>query len=91
MRRVDPAAWRRVMMFAIPALAVAAGVAQSMMHVSETVIGLRQAAKICDPKALASAPSVDSPLSTRLDLVTTLKNQLARVDAVHAETVRSER
>ena len=87
-RRVDPTEWRRVMMFAIPALAVAAGVAQSMMHVGKTVIGLRQAAQICDPQALGSLPAGASPLSARLDLVTTLQKEMARVDSMHHETVQ---
>lgn len=76
-RKVDPYAWRRVLMFALPALVVGGGSAQMLMKTGQAVSGFASVSENCDPQAFEGLLEGQSPLAARLSMLQALQKQMA--------------
>ena len=86
-RRVDPAAWKRVLMFALPALGALSMFSYSVdmrAALLEEVL-VAPLAERCDPAIYRQLDAQHAPLSLRMALMRTLDSQRAALDKVAAE------
>lgn len=81
LRRFGAPVWAKVLMMAIPSLAVAGLLSFTMSHTNRTVTELRQRFRPCTSETFAQLKSDPNPIAKHAELIDQLKREIAKVDA----------
>jgi hypothetical protein len=80
LRRFGAPVWAKVLMMAIPALAISGLVMFSMSYTNETIVKVKQQAKPCAAEAFAKLSGQQDAVMQHFQLVDQLKQQMAKIE-----------
>jgi hypothetical protein len=81
LRRFGAPVWAKVLMMAIPTLALTGLMTFTMSHTNRTVSDLRRRVQPCAPETFAKLKSDPNPIAKHAELIEQLKRQIATIDA----------
>lgn len=81
LRRFGAPAWAKVLMMAIPALAISGLMMFSLSYTSQTIAQLKQQAKPCALETFARLSGQHDALLQHVQLIDKLKQEIAKIDA----------
>jgi hypothetical protein len=80
LRRFGAPEWAKVLMMAIPSLALAGLVMFSMSYTNNTIVQLKARARPCAAETFAKLSGAQNPLLEHVQLVDQLKQQIAKIE-----------